>query len=187
MRLSRRWSVRSSSLIAFLLLTATATRAPAKFARSPGVERMNESKLTVLKGNTHPLAHSEFDRGPAPPLLAMDRMLMVLKRSPEREAALQTLLAEQLDKSSPNYHRWLTPEQFGQQFGPPEHDIYAVWSWLESQGFQVARASKGGMVVEFSGTAELVREAFHTEIHRFVFDGKEHWANTSEKGDSRRV
>jgi len=141
---------------------------------------MNESKLTVLKGNTHPLAHSEFDRGPAPPLLAMDRMLMVLKRSPEREAALQTLLAEQLDKSSPNYHRWLTPEQFGQQFGPPEHDIYAVWSWLESQGFQVARASKGGMVVEFSGTAELVREAFHTEIHRFVFDGKEHWANTSD-------
>lgn len=141
---------------------------------------MEKGELTVLKGNTHPLARPEFDRGTAPSSLPMERILLVLKRSPEREAALQEFLAEQVDKSSPNYHRWLTPEQFGQQFGPSEHDIHGVWSWLESNGFQVARVSKGGMVVEFSGTAELVREAFHTEIHRFVVDGEERWANTSD-------
>ena len=136
--------------------------------------------MTVLGGNTHPLARPEFDRGTAPSFLPMERVLLVLKRSPEREAALQEFLAEQVDKSSPNYHRWLTPEQFGQQFGASEHDIHTVWSWLNSHGFQVAGVSRGGMVVEFSGTAELVREAFHTEIHRFVVDGEGHWANTSD-------
>lgn len=180
MRLNRRSSVRSLSLSAFFLLTATAIRAPGKLAGSPFAWRTEESELTVLKGNTHPLARPEFDRGIAPSFLPMERMLLVLKRSAEREAALQEFLAGQFVKSSPNYHRWLTPEQFGQQFGPSERDIHAVRSWLESHGFQLARVSKGGMVVEFSGTAELVRQAFHTEIHRFVVDGEEHWANTSD-------
>ena len=60
----------------------------------------------------------------------MDRMLLVLRRSPEQHSALLKLLDDQQDKSSANYHKWLTPEQFGQQFGPADADIQAVTSWL---------------------------------------------------------
>src|SRR5262245_44017789 len=88
--------------------------------------RVDESELTVLKGNTHPVARSEFDRGAAPASLPMDRMLLVIKRSPEREAALTKLMDEHLYRSSPNYHKWLTPAQFGEQFGPSDEDVQTV-------------------------------------------------------------
>ena len=143
-------------------------------------QSMNESQLVVLKGNIHPSAQARFDRGAAPPELPMDRMLLVLKRSAEQEAALRSLLDQQQDKSSPNYHKWLTPELFGQQFGPSDEDIHTIMSWLQSQGFQVAQVSKGRSVIEFSGTAALVKQAFHTPIHKFTVNGEDHWANASD-------
>ena len=141
---------------------------------------VDETKRVTLTGNTHPLAQAQFDRGAAPDSLPLERLMLVLKRSPQQEAALRTLLDEQQDRSSPNFHKWLTPEQFGQQFGPADADIQIVQGWLESHGFRVTNVTKGRTVIEFSGTPALVRQAFHTEIHKFVVNGEQHWANTKD-------
>jgi uncharacterized protein (TIGR03437 family) len=110
----------------------------------------------------------------------MERMLLVLKRSPDQEVALRKVLEAQLDQDSPNFHKWLTPEEFGRQFGPSSEDIRSVTSWLESHGLQVAGASKGRTVIEFSGSVRQVQEAFHTSIHKYLVNGEEHWANASD-------
>ena len=141
---------------------------------------VDEAVLTSLRGNTHPLARPEFDQGAAPPNLPMDRMLLVLKRSSEQESALQTMLDQQHDKSSANYHRWLTPDEFGQQFGPADQDIQAVTSWLQSHGFQVTRVGRGRTAIEFSGIASQVRNAFHAEIRSYLTGGVQHWANATD-------
>lgn len=162
---------------------------PARIQRAavqPGTIRaqittaVDESDVTTLKGNTHPLARAEFDQGIAPQDLPMNRMIMVLKRTPEQDTALSQLMEQQQDKTSPNYHQWLTPQQFGQQFGLADSDIQAVTSWLGSHGFTVSKVSNGRTFVEFSGTAAQVQEAFHTEIHKFVVNGNEQWANASD-------
>jgi subtilase family serine protease len=133
----------------------------------------------VLKGNTHPLARREFDLGTAPATLPMERMLLVLKRSPEQETALRKLLDDQQDKNSPHYHKWLTPEQFGAQFGPSDADMQAITSWLQSHGFQVG-TTKGRTLLEFSGSASQVQEAFHTSIHKYIVNGEQRWANAND-------
>ena len=143
-------------------------------------QAVDGARLTVLNGNTHPLARPEFDQGTAPASLPMQRMLLVLKRSPEQESALRTLLDSQQDKASPNYHKWLTPEQFGRQFGPADSDVQTVTAWLQSCGFQIAALSKGRTVIEFSGSASQVQQAFHTAIHKYAVNGEEHWANASD-------
>jgi len=142
-------------------------------------EPIDESKLAVLKGNTHPLARPEFDLGTAPATLPMQRMLLVLKRGPEQESALRKLLDDQQDKASPSYHKWLTPEQFGKQFGPTDADIQTITGWLQSHGFQVV-ATKGRTVLEFSGSASQVQETFHTTIHKYIVNEEQHWANASD-------
>ncbi len=143
-------------------------------------QAVNESQRITLAGNRHPFARPQFDQGTAPRDLSMSRMLLVLKRSPQQESALAQLLVDQQDSASPNYHRWVTPEQFGQQFGLADTDLQKVTSWLQSQGFQVDQVSKGRTVIEFSGTATQVQAAFHTAIHKFVVNGAEHWANVSD-------
>jgi subtilase family serine protease len=142
-------------------------------------QTVDQSQLTTLKGNTHPLARPQFDLGTAPASLPMQRMLLVLKRAPEQETALRKLLDDQQDKSSPSYHQWLTPEQYGQQFGPTDTDLQTITVWLQSHGFQVG-STKGRTVLEFSGTAGQVQEAFHTMMHKYIVNGEQHWANASD-------
>ena len=98
-------------------------RAQGPAARPLITQAVDDGQVTRLKGNTHPLARREFDLGTAPATLPMQRMLLVLKRSPEQQQALRKLLDDQQDRHSPNYHKWLSPEQFGQKFGPTDADM----------------------------------------------------------------
>src|SRR5208282_1328784 len=144
------------------------------------IQSNDDTNLTILRGNTYPLARPEFDRGPASSDLPLNRMLLVLKRNPQQEAVLKTLLDQQQERSSSNYHAWLMPEEFGQRFGPSEEDIRTITSWLSSHGFQVNKVANGRMLIEFSGTADQVKETFHTEIHKYEVNGREHWANSTD-------
>jgi hypothetical protein len=157
-------------------LLAQETSAAQPASRPLITQPIDEAQLSVLKGNTHPLARREFDVGTAPATLPMQRMLLVLKRSADQESSLRKLLDDQQDKASAHFHQWLTPTQFGQQFGPTDNDIQVITSWLQSHGFQVG-STKGRAVLEFSGSASQVREAFHTTIHKYVVKGEQHWAN----------
>lgn len=157
------------------LVAAQQSNVPARITQA-----IDPANLAVLKGNVHPLARPEFDRGPAPASLPLNRMLLVLQRSRDQEAALEALLDAQQDKSSPNYHHWLTPQQFGQEFGPADQDVETIVSWLQTQGFQIDRVSNGRGIIEFSGNAGQLQNAFHTAIHGYVVNGKSYWANASD-------
>ena len=143
------------------------------------VEAVDNSRTVLLQGNVHPLARPANDRGALADSQPMTHMLLLLQRSPEQDFALKQLMGAQQAKGSSSYHAWLTPEQFGLQFGPSDADIRTVTDWLTRQGFQVSSVSKGRTVIDFSGNAGQVRNAFHTEIHKFVVNGEEHVANVS--------
>jgi hypothetical protein len=145
--------------------------------RASRIGPIDESSLILLKGNRHPVATPANDRGEAPPDLPMERMLLVLKREAAAESALQELIARQQDRSSSTFHAWLSPEQFADRFGPSKSDRQTLTAWLQSHGFRVNRIARGGMSIEFSGTAAQVKEAFHTPIHSFVVATKSHYAN----------
>ena len=139
----------------------------------------NSTRIT-LKGGVHPLARAEFSRGAVAESLAIDRILLLLKRSDEQEAALQSLLESQQDISSANYHKWLSPEDFGKQFGPSDADIQSVTDWLTSQGFHEIRVAAGRGVMEFSGNAAQVRQAFLTQIQNYAVNNAMYVANSSD-------
>jgi len=170
----------TSVVCGFLLFIAARSVAQSASVRSLITQSVDESKLTVLRGNVHPLARAQFDHGVAADNLPMDHMLLVLKRSQVQETALETLMAQQLDKSSPNYHKWLTPQQFGQMFGPSDQDIQKITAWLVSHGFTIDDVTNGRTVIEFSGDAAQVQSAFHTPIHSYVVNNVQHWANAEE-------
>lgn len=158
--------------------SSAAGRAAAVPARI--TQAIDEARMVQLKGNVHPLARAEFDQGAVSNATPMKRMMLLLQRSPEQEAALELFMAEQMSKESPNFHKWLTPEEFGRQFGPADADIQTVTSWLTSQGFTGIRVNRGKAVIEFNGNVGQVRSAFHTDIHKFVVNGDERQANISD-------
>jgi hypothetical protein len=166
----------------FLLLSALVATVGlsswAQIARVAQIVRpIDETKLVRLAGNTHPAARPPFDLGLVDPAMPMERMLLVLKRSPQQEAALDEFIAEQYNPKSPNFHHWLHAQEFGEKYGPADTDIVQVTGWLQKWGFRVDSVNKGRTIVEFSGTAAQVQQAFHTQIHRYQVKGFEHIAN----------
>jgi len=136
--------------------------------------------LTRLTGNTHPLVRSGVDRGPASAFAPAERLMLVLRRSPQQEAALQTYLKQLQDPASANFRKFVTPQQFGQLYGASDADLATLQSWLRSQGFVINKVSSGRSAIEFSGNVGQVQTAFHTSIHTYEVDGAFHWANTTD-------
>ncbi len=171
-----------STLVALLMpFLACAANAQAPAAPKPLVtQAVNGSRVLPLHGTVHPLAQARFDRGPVSDSFATGRMLLLLNRPPGREAALQQYLKDVNTPGSASYHKWLTPQQFGAQFGPADSDVQAATAWLTSSGFTVAQVSKGRQFIVFSGTAGNVRAAFRTVIHRYSINGAIHYANASD-------
>jgi len=155
---------------------AQALGRPARIIR----DAVDDSRLVTLSHNTRPEANAQNDRGRVPDDFAMNHMLLQLKRSAERETALQQYIDQLHDRNSANFHNWLTPEQFAQSFGMAKEDADTVSAWLMSHGFTVNGVQPGGLMIDFSGNAGQVRGAFHTEIHNLEVNGQMHFANMSD-------
>ncbi len=151
-------------------------------ARARVTTQVDERVLVTLEGNTHRAARDlTNDRGAVAADFPMPHMLLQLKRSPEQETALQKAMEEMQKPGSATYHAWLSEEEFDEQFGVNREDLTRVTSWLAAHGFTVGGVTPDGMVVDFSGTASMVREAFHTDIHRLALrNGEMHVANMSD-------
>jgi hypothetical protein len=106
----------------------------ATLARTLITENIDESKRVTLQGNRRPEASAKNDRGPVADSTPMDHMLLQLRRSPEQDQALQQFIDELHTQGSPNFHQWITAQEFGERFGVAQQDIDTITGWLESHG-----------------------------------------------------
>ncbi len=163
-----------------MLLAGQAVRAQNASVPARIVGAVDETQMVTLKGNVHPLARPQFDQGAVGYATPMNRMMLLLQRSPEQESALQQLMADQQTKGSPNFHNWLTPVQFGAQFGPADADIQTLTDWLQTRGFHDIKVGVGRTAIEFSGNVGQVQDAFQTQIHRYLVNGENRQANATD-------
>jgi hypothetical protein len=170
-------------LLAFLLALTPIARAqtPGNPSAPPLItQAIVESNLVTLAGNVRPEANAANDRGPVLDDFAMGHMFLQLQRPAAQEQALRGLIDQMHDPASPNYHQWLTPNQFGAQFGLAPSDIQKITGWLQGHGFSVNAVYPSGMTIDFSGTAGQVAGAFHTAIHYLDVGGVTHFANMTD-------
>ncbi len=175
----RRWQFFAVFAWVILIVGAALGRAQSESAariRGP----IDEGSRVRLRGNVTAAAEPQWDLGEAPGSTQLMHIRLVLARSRAQLAALNRLEQELQETSSPNYHRWLTPEEFGRRFGPADADIAALTRWLESHGFQVEPVAPGRADIAFSGTASQVEEAFHTTVHAYDMRGQRFYSNTSD-------
>ncbi len=133
-----------------------------------------------LPGTIHPKVASAIDLGPADPAQRIDYVSVMLQRTPGQQTALDALLQDQQNPQSANFHRWLTPEEFGERFGASTADLDRISSWLKSQGLKIETVARGRDWIACSGTVSQFQNAFHTTIHRYRSGGEEHFANSTE-------
>jgi len=150
----------------------------AAWADAPLITQPIDDQVRVmLGGNTRPEANAANDRGAVPDSMPLEHLQLELRRSPEREQQVEAFIATLHERTSPNFHRWLSATEFGERFGASAQDVEALEAWLTQRGFTVNAVFPSRMSIDFSGTAGEVTAAFHTEIHRLEVNGALHIAN----------
>jgi hypothetical protein len=149
-----------------LFVSAALFCGTALYAQPVRIAQAIDGGVTLpLAESVSPKAQARYDQGPGEPAFPMQYVTLLLQPSAEQRAALAQLLADQQDRFSLNYHRWITPETYGERFGLNPADMEKIASWLRTEGFRVNYQARGRNWIAFSGDAAQIQHTFHTEIH----------------------
>ena len=137
---------------------------------------LDNNRRITLAGRVPARARRGIDLGRVAGSFQLPSVTLYLKPS----ADLTTLVRDQQDPSSPQYHKWLTPEQYADAFGTSQADIDQIKAWLQSQGLTVLEVARGRDSIAVGGTADQIQSAFQTQIHAYMVNGEQHYANASD-------
>ncbi|SNS76896.1 Ig-like domain (group 3) [Granulicella rosea] len=141
---------------------------------------VNDQARVSLADTVAPRAKAATDLGAAPANQVLSSVTLRFSMTAAQSAALDQLLADQQNPSSPRYRQWLTPEQFAAQFGLAASDLAQVKTWLASKGLTITSTARSGTFVTVSGSVAQINAAFGTQLHSLSLKGETHFGNLSE-------
>jgi hypothetical protein len=97
-------------------------------------------------------------------LAATNRLHLAIGLPLRNEAAFDDLLRQLYDPASPNFRKYLTPEQFTEQFGPTESDYQKVIAFARANGLTVTGTYGNRVLLDVSGTADNIQKAFQVTL-----------------------
>src|SRR5258706_659185 len=159
----RMWLINSTAILSLMLLPQGNMLAQTGNPTS----QVDTGGSVVLNGVINAAARHSTDLGRVETTTSLSQMTLVFKRTPAQHTALEQLLQEQQDPSSPNYHRWLTPEEFADLFAPSVADINRITTWLQSEGLTVKTIARGRSWLVFTRNVAQVQNCFHTGNPRY--------------------
>ena len=143
-------------------------------------QTIDETKLTTLHGHVVPAANAANDRGPVNDSEHAGHIMLMLSRTTEQQRDLDTLADQLHNVHSKNYHKWLTPAEFGRRFEPADEDVAAVARWLKSKGFTIEEIPPSKTHITFTGTVGQLQQAFHVRVHYLSVHGEAHMSTMND-------
>jgi len=162
-------------LLGLALAIPAAAKQPPEDASSNGCAGSVPAGWVVLPGHIPPLLAQAKLLHPTDPARQLQLSISFALRN---QAALDELLREQQDPNSPNYHKYLTPQEFQVRFGPTPAMIAQVQQFLTAQGLQVQPTV--GQVMSASGTVKQVECAFAVKINDYQFGNRTIYAAAND-------
>ncbi len=163
------------------LLSALCVFAVSAMAQHSRITRpIDNAQRVTLRGHLHPQARLEDDQGRVSPSLALSYVTLTLAQSDSQKADLDQLLSEQQTPGSPNYHRWITPEEYAQRFWVSDADLNQITTWLRTEGLTIAAVARGRNWIAVNGSATKVEQAFQIQLHHYLVHGEMRFANSTE-------
>ena len=169
-----------SARIACLLFCAAAALSAAQQVPQRLHHRIDDTQTFRLRGQTRPVLALAQDLGALADSQALSGLSIHFSLTPAQESALARLQSQLQDPSSEQFHKFLTPEQYGARFGLNTADLEKITRWLEQSGFSSIEVARSRTSVKFSGTAGQIQAAFHTALRRYSYRGEQHFANTTD-------
>jgi len=105
------------------------------------------------------------------------RLRLAISIKAPKMAEEEEFLKELQDRNSPNFHKYLTPEEWNARFAPAAEDEQAVVDWVNSHGLAVTARYPNRLMVDAEGTVDAIQRAFNININRYEVNGVLEFSN----------
>jgi subtilase family serine protease len=96
------------------------------------------------------------------------------------KGSLDTMVEQMYDKSSPNYHKFLTMKQFNDQFAPTASEVGVVRDFLAAHNMKVMSIASNNHFVVAQGSVGDAQTAFNVKMNRVMVNGQARRVSTPE-------
>lgn len=124
--------------------------------------------LALMAGSGFAATHMQADLGPED---QSKQISVTVWLNLHNKAALDTIVEQMYDKTSPNYHKFLTMKEFKTQFAPTAKDIAAVRNFLAAHNMKVSSIDRNNHFIVAQGSVGDAQTAFNTKINRVMVNG----------------
>lgn len=98
---------------------------------------------------------------------ARDTMRLTFSLPLNNQKALDVFLKQLNDPSHPNYHKYLSTEEFTERFGPTQAEYDDVIKFARKKGLSIKNMHRNRLVVEVEGATETVEKALNVQINNY--------------------
>ena len=96
------------------------------------------------------------------------------------ENQLDQLVAQEHQRGSKQYQKWISQDQFNTSFGPTSQELNSVQNYLNAKGLSTVFVAENNMFVKVQGTVANIQKAFNVQIHKYNFSGQTYRSNTAD-------
>jgi subtilase family serine protease len=140
------------------------------------VVRANQNQRAILSGQAVPLIQQAHLMQTTDPNQQLNLSIGLQLRNP---ADLDSLLSAIYNPQSPQYHQYLTPDQFNQLFAPTPDQVQQVVSFLQGQGLTVTSIAPNNLLIDATGSVAQVQQAFNVQINNYQVGNQTFYANAT--------
>ena len=160
----------SLALVSCSMVVATA------FAATPGADAQApptggtpaSDSVGMGKQKLSGYRRADFANAPLVGPLEASTLVSLAIGLPIRHAKdLDSLAREVSDPKSPNYRKFITPEETVKRFSPSASDYAALTAFARAQGLTVDRIYRNRYLLDVSGSVEVVQKAFHVKLNHY--------------------
>lgn len=105
----------------------------------------------------------------------MLRLVFALK--PPRMEEEEELLRQLQDPASPQFHQFLSQQQWNERFAPPAQDEQAVVNWAQGQGMTITSRFDNRLLVEVEAPISVIEKSLNVTVNAYRAGGKNYFSN----------
>ena len=167
---------RSAGAIFFSALLLTLLTHSGRIAAAQAAERTANEPLVALAGHT-PAKVMDGTAVRVDHYNPENKLRLALAVQPPHMAEEEEFIKELTTKGSPNFQKYLTPEEWNARFAPSPEDEQKVVDWVQSQGLTVTHRYANRLLVDVEGPVGTIEKAFGVTINHYQVDDEVDFAN----------
>src|SRR5579862_1412574 len=102
---------------------------------------------------------------------------LAIALQPPHMAEEEQFLRELQDPASPNFHQYLSHEEWNRRFAPPAQNEQDVVAWAQAQGLRVTQRYANRLIVDVEAPAGVIEKALNVTINTYAVGRRSCYSN----------